>query len=340
MDVDGIGRRLRTVLADGFSGVACVAHGADVLADLASGDAHQAESIPNTLDTRFPLASGSKLFTAVAVVQLVESGRLGLDTRLRDCVPAALGRLDERITVAHLLTHTAGLTSYFEEDENDDYEALWTDVPMYRMRRPADYLPLFTHKPARFAPGARFEYNDAGFILLALVVEAVTGTPFTHHVTAAVLDRAGMADSGYFATDRLPARTARAYLCDADGTWRTNVFAVPVVGGGDGGAYASAPDLVRLWDALVNHRLLGETRTADLLRAHTDTGLPAPHGGYGLGVWVDADRCVFVEGADPGVAMISGYFPRSGLSLTLLANVEVPLWASFRAMAPLLDAGV
>jgi CubicO group peptidase (beta-lactamase class C family) len=211
---------------------------------------------------------------------------------------------------------------------------------MYRMRRPADFLPLFVDKPMKFPPGNRFDYNDAGFILLGLVIEAASGLTFTEYVEANVLARAGMADSGYFAADQLPARTARAYLQNPDGTWRTNVFEVPAIGSADGGAYATAPDLARLWHTLMGHRqagqrLLSEAMTGTLLRPQVVTDLPAPYGGYGLGVWLD-DGLPFVEGGDPGVGMISRYFPESELSLTLLANVETRLWPTCPALTPLI----
>jgi CubicO group peptidase (beta-lactamase class C family) len=331
-------RLLDQHVAGDFPGVVAIARGAEVVAWRASGDAHKAESVPNSLGTRFQVASGSKLLTAVAVGQLVDAGRLTLDARLHECVPSGLlGRLDDRITVRHLLTHTSGSTSYFEQDVDPDYEALWRDRPVYRMRGPRDFLPMFTDKPMKFPPGERFEYCDGGFVLLGLVVEEVTGSAFTDHVREAVLGRAGMVDSGYFPADQLPPRTARAYLPGADGGWRTNVFAVPAIGGGDGGAYLTAPDLARMWHALVTYQLLSEPVTRQLLTAQIATGLDEPHGHYGLGVWLgdwskDSGRLAFVEGADPGVSMISGYFPATDVSVTILANVETPVWRTFKAI--------
>lgn len=205
------------------------------------------------------------------------------------------------------------------------------------MRRPRDFLPMFTDKPMRFPPGERFEYCDGGFVLLGLVVEEVTGNTFTDHVHEAVLGPAGMVDSGYFPADQLPSLTALAYLPGPDGGWRTNVFAVPAIGGGDGGAYLTAPDLARMWRALVTYQLLSEPMTGHLLTAQAATGMDEPHGQYGLGVWLggqtgDSGPLAFVEGADPGVCMISGYFLESEISVTILANVETPIWRTFKAI--------
>ena len=161
-----------------FSGVVYLTQGEEILFEKAYGQAIRTEAIPNRVDTRFQTASGSKIFTAVAVCRLVERGLLTFDTPLRDCVDVEFPNFAPEITMGHLLTHTSGIISYFEEDVNPDYEALWKGVPMYSIRGPKDFLPLFRHKEMKFPPGDRFDYNDGGFILLGLAVEAVTGLEF------------------------------------------------------------------------------------------------------------------------------------------------------------------
>jgi CubicO group peptidase (beta-lactamase class C family) len=319
---------------ENFSGVVHVTRGEEVLFAKAYGNAIRAESIPNRLDTRFQIASGCKVFTAVAVCQLVERGLIAFGTRLRDCVDADLSGLSADITIAHLLTHTSGITSYFEEDVDADYEALWCDVPMYNIRRPKDFLPLFQRKKMKFAPGARFDYNDGGFLLLGLAVEAVTGIDFSHYIERSVFAPAGMDDSGYFATDRLPERTAYAYIKDPDGTWRTNFFAVPIVGGPDGGAYTTAPDMARFWRALTGHELLREETTGIMLKPHVATVDDPPSTHYGYGVWIEKTgekiRKYFVEGLDPGVAMRSAFYLEGDLVLTIMGNTARATWPLYR----------
>lgn len=324
-------------LEDGFSGVVYVAREEEVLLAGARGEAQRAEGIPNRIDTRFPIASGCKIFTALAVAKLVEDGRVGFVTPLRDCTDEDLGGLDPGITLDHLLTHRSGITSYFEEDVDPDYGAIWRDRPMYAMRRPRDYLPLFRDRPARFPPGERFEYNDGGFVLLGVAVESITGRPFAEVVTDSVFAPAGMERSGYFAADRLPEGTALAYLPDG----RTNVFSVPVVGSADGGAFTTAPDLVRFWDAFTMGRLVGEPILGRMLEPHTDTGMDPPNTHYGYGVWLDgssgAPRARFVEGFDPGVCMISAHLPESGTTITLLRNTQGPVIAGYRELSGILE---
>jgi CubicO group peptidase (beta-lactamase class C family) len=317
-----------------FSGVVHIARGDDVMFERAYGLAIRSESIPNRIDTRFQTASGSKIFTGVAICQLVDKGQLGFDSLLRDCVDVEFPNYAPEITIHHLLTHTSGITSYFEEDVDPDYEALWKDLPVYSVQRPGDFVPLFQHKGMKFSPGTRFDYNDGGYILLGLVLESVTGASFQDYVKRNVFEPAGMADSGYFATDQLPGRTAYAYIRKPDGGWRTNFFAVPVVGAPDGGAYTTAPDMTRFWRCLTDGRLLTAETTSLQLQVHASTSCEPPHGHYGYGAWIHLDggtvRKFFVEGSDPGVAMRSAVYPERDLILTMMGNTADALWPLYR----------
>lgn len=313
-----------------FSGVVYLTRADDVLFVQACGLAIRSETIPNRTDTRFQTASGCKIFTAVAICQLVQAGRLGFDTPLKDCVDVHFPNYAPGITIHHLLTHSSGITSYFEEDVDPDYEALWKDLPMYGIRGPKDFLPLFRDKQMKFAPAERFDYNDGGYILLGIVIEAVTGMSFTSYVKANIFEPAGMVDSGYFAADRLPVRTAYAYIKNEDATWRTNFFAVPIIGAPDGGAYATAPDMTRFWRALLAHRLLNEEMTRRLLNPQIATSHKPPYPHYGYGVWIDTSedrvRKFFVEGSDPGVALRSAVYPAEDIILTMIGNTGRALW--------------
>lgn len=300
------------------------------------GLAIRAEGIPNKPNTRFQTASGSKMFTGVAICQLVEQGKIQFNTLIKDCVDVDLLNIAPNITVRHLLTHSSGITSYFEEDVNPDYEAVWQEYPMYRVKGPKDFLPLFRHKPMKFPPGERFEYNDGGFILLGLIVECVSGMDFTDYVSKIVFEPARMIDSGYFATDQLPVRTAYAYIRNDDNSWRTNFFAVPIIGAPDGGAYTTAPDMARFWKALIGNKLLNPEMTGLLLDEQITTGDEPPFTHYGYGVWIekanDTVRKRFVEGYDPGVALRSAVYPQKGCILTLIGNTSEALWPLYKAL--------
>ena len=320
-----------------FSGVVFVHEKGGVVLQKAYGMANRAESIPNSINTRFGMASGCKIFTAVAICQMVEQGKLTFDTRLRDCLDIPFPHFDDSVTVHHLLTHSSGIPDYFDEEENDDYEALWQDRPMYRMRRPEDFLPMFQQDKMKFTPGEKFTYNDGGFIVMGLIVEQLSKMTFTDYIRENILIPAGMRDSGYFATDRLPSRTALGYIEDeSGGGWRTNIFAVPIIGGGDGGAYTTAPDMAGFWSALLDHKLLSEELTARMMRVYIEARSEGEGKFYGYGVWINKKGSdigsYYVTGWDPGVAMVSEYFAGSDVLLTVIGNANKPTFPVYRAI--------
>lgn len=319
-----------------FSGVVSLRRGDEIIFEQAYGLAIRAESIPNRIDTRFQIASGCKIFTAVAICQLMEQGKFSPDTLLTDCLDLSFPQFDPDITVQHLLTHTAGIPDYFDEAVMDDYAALWQHRPMYNIRRPADFLPLFQDQPMQSKPGTTFAYNNAGFIILGLIIEQQTGTGFTTYVHDHVFEPCAMRDSGYFAADQLPPRTALSYLENQDGAWRSNIYAVPIIGGPDGGAYTTAADMARFWQALRAHTLLSSHDTATLLTPQVATHEKAPFEQYGYGVWIGTTGTGttrwFVEGSDPGVAFRSSVYPQHNLTLTVLGNTGSALWPVYREL--------
>jgi CubicO group peptidase (beta-lactamase class C family) len=182
--------------------------------------------------------------------------------------------------------------------------------------------------------GASFAYNNAGYVLLGLIVEQLSGMRFTDYVAEFIFRACGMADTGYFAADQLPPRTASAYIENADGTWRSNIYAVPIIGGPDGGAYTTAADMARFWQALMDHRLLGTASTTRLLTPQVATQSSPPYDHYGYGVWIEKSphgvRKYFVEGSDPGVAFRSSFYPEHKLILSVLGNTGRALWPIYR----------
>ena len=325
-----------------FAGVISVRERDEVVFEQGFGLAHRAECVPNTPATRFAIASGTKTLTAIAVAQLVEQGLLAFDVRLAECLDAPPPGFDPDVTLHHLLTHSGGIPDYFDEGVMDDYEALWRVRPMYAFRTPSDFLPLFAHLPMKAAPGTAWAYNNAGYVLLGLVVERASGMPFTAYVERHVMQACGMAASGFFPLDRLPGGTARGYLPTDAGGWRTNAYAVPIVGGADGGAYTTAGDLARLWDALLGGRLVGEATLARMLTPHWRTDLERDDRHYGYGIWIrpreGRPAAYTMMGEDPGVAFWSTYDPESGVLCSLLGNTVDASWAMLGAITPVLEA--
>lgn len=314
-----------------FSGVIFIRDHKETILAEGFGFANKAEEIPNTLRTRFGIASGAKIFTAVSICQLVEQGKLSFDTLLKDCLEIPFPEFDPAITIRHLLTHSSGIPDYFDEEVIDDYEMLWREKPNYTFREPHDFLQLFQDSPMKFAPGERYSYNNAGFVVLGLVVEQTSGQEFTEYVTQNIFAKAGMSECGYFATDRLPARIAYGYLPAGEGEWRTNIFAVPLIGGPDGGVFITVGDIAKFWDSLFGFKLLDEATTTTMLKPHIRTDKSKDNDiFYGLGVYIHLREgnpfAYSVEGSDPGVEFYSTVFPDKQIEYTITSNTNSNLW--------------
>lgn len=309
------------VLADTeqFSGVVLVRVRDRPILERASGWADRARRIPMSLTTRLATASGTKGFTALTVASMIEDGLIELGTTVREVVGDDLPHVDPAVTVEHLLTHTSGVGDYLDEAELGDVDEIVLDVPADRLCGPEDYLPLLAPLPQVFPPGDRFTYNNGGFVILALVVERVAGGSYHDEVRRRVFARAGMADSDFLRSDRLPAGTALGYLRDG----RTNVGHLPVIGTGDGGAYSTGPDLLRFWSALFEGRIVGAETVARL----TSLVSAGPWGRYGSGFWIGPDgTTVQLEGMDAGVSLRTGANPETGFVYCLVANDSTGVW--------------
>jgi CubicO group peptidase (beta-lactamase class C family) len=324
-------RELDAIAAEtGFSGVVRVDRGEDVELAKAYGLASRAYGIPNELDTRFGLASGTKGFTALTVVSLIEDGVLGLDTKARSLLGDDLPLVGDDVTVEHLLSHRAGIGDYLDEDVGVDLSEYLLPVPVYELVTTEDYLAVLDGHPAKFAPDERFAYCNSGFVLLALIAERAAGVPFHDLVQERVCAPAGMVDTAFLRSDELPGRAALGYL-EVDGAWRTNVFHLPVRGTGDGGAYSTAADIRALWRAFVAGKIVSERRVEEMTRPRSD--VPSQEMRYGLGLWLGASSpAVILEGMDAGVSFRSVHDPTRDLTYTVLSNTTDGAWPLVRQL--------
>ncbi|MCL2371949.1 MAG: beta-lactamase family protein [Defluviitaleaceae bacterium] len=182
----------------------------------AHGFRNRGEGLPNNIDTSFTIASGTKLFTAAAVCILVDQGRLSLDSKICELLPHDLKNIDKNITVFHLLTHSAGVADYLNDalnfDDDAAMERFYAAYPVHTWTTHEFFLQLFCRLPGKFAPGERASYSNSNFILLGLIIEAVTGGGYREFVMANVAQTLGLANTGFYATNNLPANTAIGYM--------------------------------------------------------------------------------------------------------------------------------
>ena len=329
MELNNLRQGIRDITTADFSGVICVYIDKNSSIIEAFGLAYRPDAIPNKPYTRFSIASGTKGFTATAIMTLIQEGQLSLDTKLFDILPDTFPNFAPEITISHLLSHTSGVPDYFDEETMDDYEALWAQRPVYSMTQPDDFLPMFAHGHMKYTPGKRFSYSNSGYIILGLVIQKITGISYIEYVKKNVFKPAGMKYADFFRADMLPANTATGYIKDDTGNWRSNIYSIPVVGAPDGGAYVTAEDMCAFWTALLSNKLLSKSLTKDMfepLMQTNDSGDPK----YGYGFWItdtwEQGLTYYLVGQDPGVSFISAYCSEISIQYTILSNTGDGVW--------------
>lgn len=232
------------------------------------GLANREWNVPTTPDARYRIGSLTKQFTAAAILQLVEQGKLRLDDPITNYISDAPDSW-RKITIRHLLTHTSGIPNFTEIPEADHW-----------IGRPAeDVIRLVAGRPLLFNPGDRFAYDNMGYVLLGHIVAKASGVPFADYLRAHVLEPAGMTHSGFVGDEVAPKR-ANGYVRDGQ-RWLSASWDSGVRSSGAGALYATAGDLLK-WDrALHGGKIL--TPASERLM-FTDFG-----NHYGFGYLVDME---------------------------------------------------
>ncbi|MDQ1460356.1 MAG: hypothetical protein QOI08_1840, partial [Actinomycetota bacterium] len=306
-----------------FSGVVRADAGDDVVVAGAYGYANRAFGVPNTCDSQFAIASGVKGLTALTIVSLIEQGQLDLTTTARSVLEADLPLIDDDVTVEHLLEHRSGIGDYLDEDAHGEIDEYVLAVPVHELRNTEQYLRVLDGHVRKFEPNAEFSYCNSGYVVLALIAERVSATPFHELVEQQVCVPAGMVDTAFLQSDELPGRAAAGYLA-AEGL-RTNVLHLPVRGSGDGGIYTTAADVRAFWLAMFSGRIVSEQWVARMVRPRSQ--VPAQGMRYGLGFWVHGSHdTVMLEGFDAGVSFRSVHDSLRRFTHTVLSNTSDGAW--------------
>ncbi|WP_037316143.1 serine hydrolase domain-containing protein [Amycolatopsis orientalis] len=311
---------------DRFSGVVLIRRGDETLFERGYGLASRRWSVPNAPDVRYDTASVTKVLTAIAALRLADEGRLDIDRPIGEIIDLGGTAIAPGATTRHLLTHTSGIADDADEEAGESYEALWVDKPVYSVVNTRDHLPNFAYRAPNFAPGAGCRYCNSGYVLAGLVIEEITGRPYRDHVREAVLDRAGMTDSGFFDRRDPRPRVAEGWDPILDGEritgWKQNIFSYPPIGSPDGGAYCTVGDLVRLLRAIREERLLSPERTKEFLTPQVLHSSGVWYG-FGLEFVLEPDGSVwnyYKDGGNVGVCSLARHYPGKGLDVALLSN--------------------
>jgi len=240
----------RLVRTNDFSGCVTVADGGKTVFDECRGLAERTFGVPVDRQTKFRVASVGKMFTAVAIGQLVEAGKLSWDSTLDALVPEYPDRdAAKKITVWQLLHHTSGLGDFF--------------VPAFFEHRekyvdPVDYLDLIASQPSTGEPGKEVSYSNAGYVLLGRIVENVSGEDYFGYVQRHVFTPAGMRSSGFNTLDETTPKLATGYFHASPFStdWKANWMKIPFKGSPAGDSYSNNADLLRFAEALRGGKLL------------------------------------------------------------------------------------
>jgi CubicO group peptidase (beta-lactamase class C family) len=317
----------------GFSGVVSIRQSGHVLYERANGFADRSNHIQNTLETRFGIASGTKFFTALAIGKLIAAEKLAFTTKLKDCLALDLPTYSPDITIQHLLTHTSGIPDYYDEEKVSDFDHFTVSQPWYELKGPRDYLAVFPNEPMKFMPGTHFSYSNSGYILLGVVIEELTGLKYQDYVEEAIFKASGMHRSGFFAFNQLPEKTALGYI-EEGGSWRTNIYNLPIVGASDGGAYTTIDDLAILWKAFWENKILPGELVEIYATPYVKAKSEGQHTYCGRGLWINQEAegpsAVYITGCDAGVSFQSSVRRDADLQVTVISNTTNGAWPVLR----------
>ncbi|MGB3440539.1 MAG: serine hydrolase domain-containing protein [Actinophytocola sp.] len=298
-----------------FRGVVEVRRGDEVLLSKGFGQADVARDVPNEPDTRFRIASVTKMFTALAVLMLQEEGKLAVGDRLcahlASC-PAAW----QAITIEQLLTHISGLWDYNELTEEDGARYL---AEFGQRPTPAQLLQTFVDRPLHFPPGTRWQYNNCGYDLLGMLVERHSGQTYGEFLHDRILEPLGMADSAYD-----PAQPGSEHDATGYQDWTTPAETLSdAVNFANGGVYSTGPDLARWSRFLLTGKpaIVEQDTFAELLRPRVDAAVGVRYG-YGVETRGTGEGTTIGHGGIlPGFRSQVLVQPASGLSVVVLSNL-------------------
>ena len=303
-----------------FSGAVLLAKNGKILLDEAIGMASKSYEIPNKIDTKFNIASVGKMFTGVAITQLVEEGKLSFDDPIGKYVSSEWlsPEVSEKIQIKHLLTHTSGLGDYFR----DAYAQC--KIPFFRDLN--DYKALIVDDTLNFEPGRRFSYSNTGMILLGVVIENVTNDKYFNYLRKNLFEPAGMMNTDGFDKDVPVKNRATGYTKvyqNGEVGWNNHQFTRIMRGSPSGGIYSTAEDLLKFDIALESNKLLSEEFMEILLKGRPE--LNASFHGYGFfnheGV---SGREISHKGDGQGINCNFKMYLDAGYTYIVLSNYSQP----------------
>lgn len=298
----------RYVAADLFAGTVLIAIGGEILFHQGFGLADHEARVAHGTQSKFRTGSLTKQFTAAAILQLKEQGRLALDDALAKHYPEAPEHWRD-VRLFHLLTHTSGIPSYTSLPSFFEREAR-------QERTPEEIVALTRDAPLHFAPGSAFKYNNGGYVILGHVLERLTEMTYEAYLTQNILRPLGLDNTGYEKTDEILPFGARGYRLD-NGRFAKAAFLAMSLPHAAGSVYSTASDLFAWLQALKAAKPIGAASVELMMRDHGH--------GYGMGFGVQsqfARKHLVHAGGINGFSVVMSHYPEDDLTILALANIQ------------------
>ncbi len=289
-----------------FSGTIVAERDGRVILERSYGNASEEWRVPNSASTRFEIASLSKQFTAAAILQLSDAGKLNVGDPITRYYPKAPSSW-KAITIHHLLTHTSGLPNNRLEDFSKGVCTVYT---------PDELIGTFLNRPLVFQPGTSWRYTNTEYYLLALVIEKVSGETYADYLAHHIFAPLNMIHSGFASTLAVVPEMAEGYKREGT-TVRHRDYFDRSLEIGAGGIYTNVEDLLRWNRALDSPGLLTAHALELMFTAH-------PPGNYGYGWFIEKSPRpkIYHEGGDPGFSAFEVRYPGERVVIVVLANED------------------
>lgn len=321
--------------ANEYSGVVCIKHNEDVLFSSTHGYANRTWNVKNRLDTKFRIGSISKMFTAVAVLKLVEDNKVKIEDKIHNYLALEKSQIPKDITIYHLLTHTSGIGDYYDEmnSTDDDWFELWKKRPIYTVKELSDYYEMFKEEKPLFDSGKKFHYSGSGYILLGMLIEKLTGKKYDQYIKEIIFDKLKLEDTKFINNEVVETGVADGYEPEHDEegkvvNWTKNIFTMTPLPSSDGGATSTVNDLITFSRALRNYELLNEENSKLILEPKVldqdSDGFRGYTWKYSFANWflLEDEKVVRYghTGEEFGVSARLYYYPEKDLDVVLLGN--------------------
>ncbi len=309
------------VSKDRFSGTVLIAKDGQPFYTRVYGMACKRYDVPNRLDTKFNLGSMNKMFTGVAIMQLVEQGKVSLHDPVGKYLPdLPRPEIAKDVTIHQLLTHTSGMQDYWEE---------MFDSPWWEIKTVNGLAELIFDDSLLFEPGTDFHYSNSGPIVLGMIIEKVTGQDYYDYIREHICKPAGMINTDCYEVDMPVPNLAIGYTrmnydgsANPGGAWRNNLFMHAIKGGPAGGGYSTVEDLLRFDIALRNNTLISKESFDTLTTGKVQREPGTMYAYLFQDRMLNGHRIVGHGGGAPGINANLDLYLDNGYTVAVMANYD------------------